>query len=68
LYCGVTVTYSSSIVIHIRMLHEFFGTLKIYTDYEIRVKYCYVSGVPWVIIMGSGMDDWIYWHFYYNNN
>jgi hypothetical protein len=25
-------------------------------------------GVTWLIIMGSGLDDWIYWHFYYNYN
>jgi hypothetical protein len=28
--------------------------------------YCHVSGVPWRIIMGSGLDNWIYWHSYYN--
>jgi hypothetical protein len=22
---------------------------------------CHVSGVPWLIITGSGLDDWIYW-------
>jgi hypothetical protein len=27
-------------------------------------KYCHVSGVPWRIITGSELDDWIYWHFY----
>jgi hypothetical protein len=26
--------------------------------------YCHVSGVPWLIITGSGLDDWIYWHFF----
>jgi hypothetical protein len=25
-----------------------------------------VSGVPWRIITGSGLDDWIYWRCYYN--
>jgi hypothetical protein len=25
--------------------------------------YCHVLGVAWLIIMGSGLDDWIYWHF-----
>jgi hypothetical protein len=24
-------------------------------------EYCHVSGVPWIIITGSGLDDWIYW-------
>jgi hypothetical protein len=24
---------------------------------------CHVSRVPWLIITGSGLDDWIYWHF-----
>jgi hypothetical protein len=24
--------------------------------------YCHVSGVPWQIITGSGLDDSIYWH------
>jgi hypothetical protein len=28
----------------------------------VRV-YCHVSGIPWLIITGSGLDDWIYWHF-----
>jgi hypothetical protein len=23
--------------------------------------YCHVSGIPWLIITGSGLDDWIYW-------
>jgi hypothetical protein len=23
--------------------------------------YCHVSGVPWLIIAGSGLYDWIYW-------
>jgi hypothetical protein len=27
-------------------------------------KYCHVWGVPWRIIMGSGLDDWICWHFF----
>jgi hypothetical protein len=26
------------------------------------VKYCHLSGVPW-LITGSGLDDWIYWRF-----
>jgi hypothetical protein len=25
-------------------------------------------GFAWRIITGSGLDDWIYWHFYYNCN
>jgi hypothetical protein len=24
--------------------------------------------VPWQKKTGSGLDDWIYWHFYYNYN
>jgi hypothetical protein len=27
-------------------------------------KYCHVWGVAWRIIMGSGLDDWIYWHVF----
>jgi hypothetical protein len=26
--------------------------------------YCHVSGVPWLIITGSGLDDWIYCALY----
>jgi hypothetical protein len=26
--------------------------------------YCHLSGVPWLIIKGSGLDDWTYWHLY----
>jgi hypothetical protein len=26
------------------------------------------EGFAWLIIMGSGLDDWIYWHLYYNYN
>jgi hypothetical protein len=29
---------------------------------------CHVSGVQWRTITGSGLDDWIYWHFSYNYN
>jgi hypothetical protein len=40
-----------------------------YDCYSIRAQlspnlsYCYVSGVPWLIITVSGLDDWIYWSF-----
>jgi hypothetical protein len=27
-----------------------------------------MSGVPWRIITGSGLDYWIYLHFYYNDS
>jgi hypothetical protein len=27
-------------------------------------RYCHVSRIPWIIIMGSRFDDWIYWHFF----
>jgi hypothetical protein len=31
--------------------------------YEAHLRiYCHVSGVPWLIITGFGLDDWIYWH------
>jgi hypothetical protein len=26
-----------------------------------KQAYCHVSGVPWLIIAGSGLDNWIYW-------
>jgi hypothetical protein len=26
-----------------------------------NILYCYVSWVPWLIITGSRLDDWIYW-------
>jgi hypothetical protein len=26
--------------------------------------YCRVWGVAWLTIMGSGFDNWVYWHFY----
>jgi hypothetical protein len=29
-------------------------------------QYCHVSGVPWLIITGSWLDDWIYWCCWYN--
>jgi hypothetical protein len=33
-------------------------------DHFIRVHYCYVSGsFAWLMVMGSGFDDWVYWHF-----
>jgi hypothetical protein len=39
----------------------------IFTHNAIYYKYRYshASGVPWRIT-GSGLDDWIYWHFYYS--
>jgi hypothetical protein len=32
--------------------------------WEESRKYCHISGLSWRIIMGSGLDDWIYWHFF----
>jgi hypothetical protein len=32
-------------------------------DFLINI-YCPVSGLAWLIIMGSGINDWIYWHFF----
>jgi hypothetical protein len=29
-------------------------------------RYYHVSRVPWRIITASGLDDWLYWHLYYN--
>jgi hypothetical protein len=31
-------------------------------SFTFLVLYCYVFEVPWLIIIGSGLDDWIYWH------
>jgi hypothetical protein len=36
--------------------------------YKHRIVTHHASGVPWRIIRGSELDDWIYWHFYYNYN
>jgi hypothetical protein len=35
-------------------------------NFLLTYVYCHVFWVPWLIITGSGLDDWIYWHFYYN--
>jgi hypothetical protein len=32
----------------------------------LLVIYFHVSGVPQRIMTGSGLDDWVYWHSYYN--
>jgi hypothetical protein len=32
-----------------------------YVNAAGNINYCHVSGVPWRIITGSGLDDWIYW-------
>jgi hypothetical protein len=34
--------------------------LKDIEKYIIWWIYCHLSGVPWLIIEGSGSDDWIY--------
>jgi hypothetical protein len=36
--------------------------------YFISLYIAMYRGVAWLIITGSGLDDWIYWHFYYNYN
>jgi hypothetical protein len=36
------------------------------TLFKIASKYCHVCGVPWLIMTGSGLDNWIYWNFFYN--
>jgi hypothetical protein len=44
--------------------------LRIYPLVHLSIEgmYCHVSGLTWLITTGSGLDDWIYWHFYYNYN
>jgi hypothetical protein len=32
--------------------------------YDGSVVYCHVWWVPWRTITGSGLDDWICWHFF----
>jgi hypothetical protein len=39
-----------------------------YLYYYYWQQYCHVYGVPWLIITGSGLGDWIYWNFCYNYN
>jgi hypothetical protein len=34
---------------------------RLHTEYYY---YCQVSGISWLIITGSGLDDSIYWHFF----
>jgi hypothetical protein len=42
----------------------------IWTNKEVGVEVntVHVSEIPRQIIAGSGLDDWIYWHFDYNYN
>jgi hypothetical protein len=40
-------------------LHKDESTLQI-LEYTHGVMYYHVSGVPWLIITRSGLDDWIY--------
>jgi hypothetical protein len=30
----------------------------------LEILYYHVLGVAWLIIMGSGFDDWVNWHFF----
>jgi hypothetical protein len=42
-----------------------FQKTKLFITAVLRISnlsYWHVSGVPWLIITGSGLDDWIYWH------
>jgi hypothetical protein len=43
-----------------------FFAIKVLLYVGLSYMYCHVPGVLWRIITGSGLDDWIYWHFYYN--
>jgi hypothetical protein len=41
------------------------GTTGRHLGRHVTRLYCHVSGVPWPIITGSGLDDWIYWRLLY---
>jgi hypothetical protein len=38
------------------------NTVKYLWSYPLLTPKCHVSGVPWIVITGSGLDDCIYWH------
>jgi hypothetical protein len=38
----------------------------VFSTIDCRLYIVTYEGFAWRIIMGSGLDDWIYWHFYYN--
>jgi hypothetical protein len=51
---------------HIKFSNPFFSIYDVFYTWDFPSKssltYCHVFGVPWIIIMGSGLYDWIYWH------
>jgi hypothetical protein len=47
-----------------RFYHQIPLQISCRTIHQPRVlRYGHVFGVPWLIISGSGFDDWIYYHF-----
>jgi hypothetical protein len=39
----------------------------VHSRFFSNTKYCHVFMAPWLTIMGSGLDDWIYWRFHKHN-
>jgi hypothetical protein len=46
-----------------KVFSKYFGFLyQLSFHYMTSIIYCHVTGVPWLILTGSRLDDWIYWH------
>jgi hypothetical protein len=70
IFCrDVNVFGTKSVSLNHMLKFYFLIIIKIFIVLSVNFYiYCNVSGVPWLIITGSGLDHWIYRHFYYNCN
>jgi hypothetical protein len=55
-----------SILQNLMYLSENTKSLKTLSNIDIYTYIVNCRGYEWLIITGSGLDDWIYCHFYYN--
>jgi hypothetical protein len=43
-----------------------FPLASLFQSSGVMSQYCHLSGAPWRIMSGFGLDDWINWHCCYN--
>jgi hypothetical protein len=57
-------TSASSVLCYARLGYWSFRLFRIQMHFGVSFNIVMYRGFAWLIIMGSGFDDWIYWHLF----
>jgi hypothetical protein len=62
--CEATaISFSKNTVHHYPFIFVHFIQVVLFPN-DFGIKYCHLPGFPWLIVTGSRLGDWIYWHIF----